>query len=145
MIDGAAGDTPTFNNRDVDAADAFGPLAPGAYVGAIEPGAFAECFTHGKNRHGSLGLRLDIDDRRQRVVRCSFLLESETTLGVTARDAQMLAQWARLVDAPAAGDWIGVVKNLWIGQRRLSVDLSFNARPAEHGRGYVLLKVNVSF
>src|ERR1700722_4349869 len=76
------------------AADAFDPLAPGAYPGAIEPGAFVEHVVRNGNRHGALGLRLNIGKGEHRVVRCSFLLESPTALGAARRDAEMLARWA---------------------------------------------------
>ena len=81
------------------AADAFDPLAPGAYPGAIEPGAFVEHVVRKGNRHGALGLRLNIGNGEHRVVRCSFLLDSPTALGAARRDAEMLARWAQLVDA----------------------------------------------
>ena len=125
------------------AADAFDPLAPGAYPGAIEPGAFVEQVVRNGNRHGALGLRLNIGRGEHRVVRCSFLLESPTALGAARRDAEMLARWADLVDAVPARNWHGLLKNLWTGQRRLSVGLDFTIRPAERGYGYVLLDIQM--
>ena len=116
------------------AADAFDPLAPGAYPGAIEPGAFVEHVVRNGNRHGALGLRLSIGKGEHRVVRCSFLLESPTALGAARRDAEMLARWADLVDAVPARNWHGLLKNLWLGQRRLSVGLDFTIRPSERGQ-----------
>ena len=133
--DNGAGSAPVFSS----AADAFDPLATGAYVGAIEPGAFVEHVVRNGNRHGALGLRLNIGKAEHRVVRCSFLLESPTALGAARRDAEMLARWAQLVDAAPARNWYGLLKNLWLGQRRLGVGLDFTIRPAERGHGYVLL------
>jgi hypothetical protein len=126
------------------AADAFDPLAPGSYPGAIEPGAFVEQVVRNGNRHGALGLRLSIGRGEHRVVRCSFLFESPTALGAARRDAEMLARWADLVDAVPARNWPGLLKNLWMGQRRLSVGLDFTIRPSERGSGYVLVDVKVS-
>jgi hypothetical protein len=97
------------------AADAFDPLAPGAYPGVIEPGAFVEHVVRKGNRHGALGLRLSIGEGEHRVVRCSFLLESPKALGAARRDAEMLARWADLVDAVPARNWHGLLKNLWTG------------------------------
>jgi hypothetical protein len=125
------------------AADAFDPLAPDAYPGAIEPGAFVEHIVRNGHRHGALGLRLNIVKGEHRVVRCSFLLESPTALGAAGRDTEMLARWAQLVDAAPARNWHGLLKNLWLGQRRLGVDLDFTIRPAERGHGYLLVKIEV--
>ena len=55
----------------------------------------------------------------------------------------MLARWAELVDAVPARNWHGLLKNLWLGQRRLSVGLDFTIRPSERGSGYVLVDVKV--
>jgi hypothetical protein len=125
------------------AADAFDPLAPGAYPGAIEPGAFVEHVVRKGNRHGALGLRLNIGNGEHRVVRCSFLLDSPTALGAARRDAEMLARWAQLVDAVPARNWHGLLKNLWLGQRRLSVGLKFTIAPSERSSGYVLVNIEV--
>jgi hypothetical protein len=77
-------------------------------------------------------------------VRCSFLLDSPTALGAATRDAEMLARWAQLVDAAPARNRHGLLKNLWLGQRRRGLGLDFTIRPAERGSGYVLLDVRVS-
>lgn len=122
------------------AADAFEPLS-GLYTGAIEPGAFVEYAERNGNRHGSLGLRLDIGKGEQRVVRAGFLLKSPTAIGAERRDAEILAKWARLVDAAPPRDWFDIVRNLWIGQRRLDLALTFDIRPAPNGRGYLVLDV----
>ena len=95
------------------------------------------------NRHGALGLRLSIGKEEHRVVRCSFLLESPTALGAARRDAEILAKWAELVDAAPARNWHGLLKNLWLAQRRLRVGLDFTIRPAERDHGYVLLDIQM--
>jgi hypothetical protein len=77
-------------------------------------------------------------------VRCSFLLESPKALGAARRDAEMLARWADLVDAVPARNWLGLLKNLWLGQRCLRMGLDFTIRPSERGSGYVLVDVKVS-
>ena len=137
--DNGAGSAPVFSS----AADAFDPLAPGAYPGAIEPGAFVEQVVRNGNRHVALGLRLNIGKAEHRVVRCSFLLESPTALGAARRDAEMLARWADLIDAVPARNWHGLLKNLWLGQRRLSAGLKFTIAPSERSSGYVLVNIEV--
>jgi hypothetical protein len=127
------------------AADAFAPLSPGSYPGEIEPGAFVDHFVRNGNRHGALGLRLDIGEQRQRVVRVQFLLESETALAAAKRDAETLESWAELICAARARDWFDLVRNLWLGQRRLGVGLIFDLRPADRNRGYILLDVKPDF
>jgi hypothetical protein len=125
------------------AANAFDPLAPGAYPGAIEPGAFVEHVVRKGNRHGALGLRLNIGKGDHRVVRCSFLLESPTALGAARRDAEMLARWAELVSAAPARNWHGLVKSLWLGQRRRGLELEFTIRPSERSSGYALVNIEM--
>ena len=126
-----------------EAADAFDPLGPGGYIGEIELGAFVEHIIRNGHRHGSLGLRLNTGQGKQRIVRCSFLLASPTALEAARRDTETLLKWARLVGAAPARDWLGVVNNLWLGQRRLNVDLEFHIRRADRSCGYVLLDTQV--
>ena len=70
-------------------------------------------------------------------------LESPTALGAAKRDTEMLARWADLVGAVPARNWHGLLKNLWLGQRRLSVGLDFTIRPSERSSGYVLLDIQM--
>ena len=129
-----------------DAADLFAPLEAGSYVGRIEPGAFFDDFTRNGARHCSLGLRLEIGEGAQRVVRVSFLLKSEKAIGVMKRDVELLARWTRLVGAPPARSWFDLSRELWVRQEYLGVDLAFDIRPAPpRGRGYVLNSVRLDF
>ena len=86
MTDGASGDTPTFNNRHVDAVDAFDPLAPGAYVGAIEPGAFVECFD-ARQKPARLA-RPSARHRQKRAARRSLLLSARERDGARRHEAR---------------------------------------------------------
>ena len=70
-----------------------------------------------------------------------FCSSSPTALGAARRDAEMLARWAELVDAVPACNWHGLLKNLWLGQRRLSVGLKFTIAPSERSIGYALVNI----
>jgi hypothetical protein len=127
------------------AVDAFDQLRPGSYVGEISPGAFLGRFEHEGNLHGSLGLALEVGETDPRIVRISFLIDGPRALEAMRRDTQTLNDWAKLVDAPSrAPDWSTLVKNLWLGQQRMGVDLSFAIQPIKRGRGYNLLSVQVA-
>ena len=129
----------------IDAVDAFSPLAPGAYAGGIAAGVLVETFVHNGNEHGTLGLSLDIGEIKPRVVRCSFLIDTEKAIGIAKRDTEVLAKWVRLVDVDPVGDWFDLVEMLWVGQQLLGVDLRFDIRPAGHGRrGYHVLDVKAA-
>jgi hypothetical protein len=125
-----------------DAVDAFDQLRPGSYPGEIAPGAFINYFEHDGNRRATLGLALDVGGTDPRIVRIGFLLDSVKALEAARRDVETLDAWAKLVDVPVlAPDWQTLVKDLWFGQQRLGVDLSFTIRPAKQGRGYNLIDV----